>query len=92
MMWFWIILIITLFSWVFWLIPIAFYLLHKNTVKTAITECLLRVKNEFDQAAHEISKHAISNLEDLEKLGALREKGIISDSEFKAKKKQILGL
>lgn len=89
---FWIILIVTLFTWVFWLIPIAFYLLQKNSVKTSITECLQRVKNEFNQAAPEISKPAISNLEDLDKLGTLREKGIISDSEFEAKKKQILGL
>jgi hypothetical protein len=89
---FWIILIITLFTWVFWLLPIAFYLLQKNTVRTAITECLQRVRNEFDQAIQGVSKPGTSNLDDLEKLGALREKGLISDSEFEAKKKQILGL
>ena len=89
---FWIILIITLFTWVFWLVPIALYLLQKNTVSTAITECLQRVKNEFDQAGQGNFKPATSNLEDLEKLGALREKGLISDTEFDAKKKQILGL
>lgn len=89
---FWIILIITLFTWVFWLVPIALYLLQKNTVRTAITECLQRVKNEFDQAVQGNFKPVTSNLEDLEKLGALREKGLISDTEFDAKKKQILGL
>ncbi len=89
---FWIILIITLFTWVFWLVPIALYLLQKNTVRTAINECLQRVKNEFDQAVQGNFKPATSNLEDLEKLGALREKGLISDTEFDAKKKQILGL
>ncbi len=34
----------------------------------------------------------VNNLEDLEKLAELKEKGIISEEEFQAKKKQILGL
>jgi len=89
---FWIILIITLFTWVFWLIPIVFYLVQKSTVKTAITECLKRVRNEFDQVVQGASNPVTSNLDDLEKLGTLKEKGLISDSEFEAKKKQILGL
>ncbi len=89
---FWIILIITLFTWVFWLLPIAFYLLQKNSVRTAITECLQRVKNEFDQPSQGNSQPATSSLEDLEKLGVLKEKGLITDSEFEAKKKQILAL
>jgi hypothetical protein len=33
-----------------------------------------------------------SYLEELEKLGELRDKGIISDEEFEAKKKDLLGL
>jgi hypothetical protein len=33
-----------------------------------------------------------SYLEELEKLGELRDKGIITDEEFEAKKKQLLGL
>ena len=33
-----------------------------------------------------------SYLEELEKLGELREKGIITDAEFEAKKKELLGL
>jgi hypothetical protein len=33
-----------------------------------------------------------SSLDDLEKLAALKEKGIITEEEFQAKKKQILGL
>lgn len=33
-----------------------------------------------------------SGLDDLEKLAALKEKGIISEEEFQAKKKQLLGL
>lgn len=33
-----------------------------------------------------------SNLDDLEKLAALRDKGIITEEEFEVKKKQLLGL
>ncbi|WP_414858413.1 SHOCT domain-containing protein [Phormidesmis priestleyi] len=33
-----------------------------------------------------------SDLDQLEKLASLKEKGIISEEEFQAKKKQILGL
>jgi hypothetical protein len=87
---FWVILILTLFTWIFWLIPIAFYLLHKNTVRTAIIECFQRTKNEFDQRLNEGSVN--SPIGDLEKLGALKEKGIITDSEFETNKKQLLGL
>jgi hypothetical protein len=89
---FWIILIITLFTWIFWLLPIAFYLLQKNTVRTAISESLLRVKNEFDQSGGGSVQMASSSIDDLEKLGALKVKGLITDSEFEAKKKQLLGL
>lgn len=89
---FWVILIIGLFTWVLWLLPVAVYMIQKNSVRTAITECLQRLKNEFDQAAQVPALPATSNLDDLEKLGALKEKGLISDSEFDAKKKQILGL
>lgn len=89
---FWIILIITLFTWVFWLLPIAFYLLQKNTVRTAITECLQRVRNEFDQSSGGSSQMTSSSIGDLEKLGALKERGLITDGEFEAKKKQLLEL
>lgn len=91
---FWVILIIGLFTWVGWLIPIAFYLIQKNSVRTAIYECLQRLKNEFDQIqVLQVNTQPIkSNFDDLEKLSALKDKGIISDSEFDAKKKQILGI
>jgi hypothetical protein len=37
-------------------------------------------------------KQSASGVDDLEKLSALKEKGVITEEEFKAKKKQILGL
>jgi hypothetical protein len=38
------------------------------------------------------SSSDISHLEELEKLAALRDKGIITEEEFNAKKEQLLGL
>lgn len=89
---FWIFLIISLFSAIFWLLPIAFYLFQKNTVRTAISECLQRVKNEFDQSSVGNGQIKSSSIGDLEKLGTLKEKGLITEDEFEAKKKQLLGL
>jgi hypothetical protein len=89
---FWIILIITLFTYVLWLVPIAFYILHKNTVKTAIVECFQRIRNEFDKPASSGSNLTSVSLEDLERLGALRDKGLLTETEFEAKKRNILGL
>ena len=39
-----------------------------------------------------IPRQSPSNIDDLEKLAAMKEKGIVSEEEFNAKKKQILGL
>jgi hypothetical protein len=89
---FWIILIITLFTYVFWLLPIAFYILQKNTVKTAIVECFQRIRNEFDKPVGGGSNVTSMSLEDLERLGALRDKGLLTEAEFEAKKRKILGL
>jgi hypothetical protein len=73
-------------------VPIAFYLLQKDIVRTAIKECLQRVRNEFDQSSEGGSQMGSSSIGDLEKLGALKERGLITDGEFEAKKKQLLGL
>ena len=45
--WFWVLLIILLFTAVGWLIPIVFYLLQKNIVRTEIEYCFKRIKDEF---------------------------------------------
>ena len=89
---FWIILILTLFTWVLWLLPIAFYLIQRTAVRTAISEILSRVKNEFDQSGNRTARTANSAIGDLEKLGALKEKGFITGAEFDAKKKELLGI
>lgn len=60
----------------------------------------LKHNADFAEAKDEIEKlislgqlpKSGSNLDELEKLAALKEKGIIDESEFSAKKKQLLGL
>ena len=93
---FWIILIITLFTYVFWLIPIIFYLVQKKTVQTGIQEVFTRVKNEFMSSSGAQPKkqqsQGQSDLDQLEKLASLKEKGAITEEEFQAKKKELLGL
>lgn len=89
---FWVILIITLFTYIFWLLPIAFYLLQKSTVRTAIVECFQRIRNEFDKSGSAGASNALTSLEDLERLGALRDKGLLTEAEFQEKKRKMLGL
>lgn len=88
---FWIILFFTLFSWVFWLVPLGFYLYQKKTVKAAIEACFARIKNEFEQPGHPGMAHVDSALDSIVKLGELREKGLISAEEYERKKKALLG-
>lgn len=92
--WFWIFLIVGLFTTIGWLIPIAFYLYQKNTVKSGIEEVFNRAENEFrgsrTQSAGTKSLPAEDATAQLEKLAALKEKGILSDEEFAAQKAKIL--
>ena len=89
---FWVILIITFFTWIFWLLPIGAYFYQKTAIQKTISDCFLRVKNEFDQTINKPTQITTSSTDEIEKLGALKEKGLITDSEFDAKKKQLLGL
>lgn len=90
---FWIILLITLFTFIFWLIPIVFYAVQKKTVHTAIESVFGRINNEFQGVANKsnVSSSSSSSLDQLEKLAALKEKGIITEVEFAKKKQELLG-
>lgn len=85
---FWIFFILGLLAYglLFW-IPIIFYLLQKKTVRAAITDVFVRVKNEFGVEGKAFS----SDVEGLARLAELKERGIISGSEFDSKKREILG-
>lgn len=54
----------------------------------------LILKERIDQilASSRTGTKASSNLDELEKLAGLKEKGIITEEEFNQKKKQLLGL
>lgn len=89
---FWIFLILGLFTSIFWLLPIAFYVTQKDAVKEALQECFRRVNNEFDQAHGSPEALETSGIANIEKLASLKDRGLITEGEFEAKKKQFLGI
>ena len=97
--WFWVIFILTLFTYVFWLIPIAFYLLQKKTVKEAIEDCLRNVKNEIATASTTqqtrplplASSDRDTSIADLERLSGLLRAGLVTQQEFEAHKAKVFG-
>jgi hypothetical protein len=91
---FWFILILTLFTWVFWLIPITFYMLQKETVKRGIEEGFRNVKNELGRTptTQPSGTQANTSIADLERLAGLLEKGLLTQEEFNSQKAQLLGI
>lgn len=89
---FWIILLLTIFTWVGWLIPIFFYMSQKKTVAAAVRNCFERVKNEYTQQGADAPATVLApSVEDaLEQLGRLHEKGLITPEEFVARKQVVL--
>lgn len=60
-----------------------------------VNAALSRVTQDMQQALHvesSVSGGQQSAADEIEKLAALRDKGILTDEEFRAKKKQLLGL
>ena len=88
---FWIILILALFSYVGWIIPIAFYLIQRNTVKSGVAAVLSRVGNELREAPMAMAGAPRSSVDELAKLADLKERGFLTAEEFEAKKREILG-
>ena len=93
--WFWIFFICGLFTTIGWLIPIGFYFYQKNVVKDGIEEIFNRAETEFrdNKASSSTSEKAVLSEDisvQLEKLAALKEKGILSDEEFASQKAKIL--
>lgn len=86
---FWIFIIIGLFTYIFWLLPIIFYLTQKGTVREEVQRTLNNIKAEYN---NENSHVVNNNADELLKLAELRDKNIITNEEFEEKKKQILGL
>ena len=94
---FWFICILFLcLTGVFWVIPLIFYLVQKNTVKRAIEEGFRNVKNELSSSGRSVlplpnaSSH--SAIADLEKLGSLLTQGLITQDEFNPQKQRLLDI
>ena len=89
--WFWIVCIILTFTtFVGELIPLIIYFYQKNAVSKTIQNIFMRVKNEFQNTNNVKVPSNTTDLDKLEKLHNLKEKGIITEDEFNTKKKEIL--
>lgn len=87
---FWIILLLTLFSGIFWVIPIVFYSIQKDTVRNSIQNIFVGIKHEFSGSLPSRPPKSLSNLDMIAKLGELRNKGHISEEEFQQEKTKLL--
>lgn len=91
--WFWLFLIILLFTYIGWLIPIAFYLYQRGTVKAAIESAVNRIVNEFSVSPVAVGVQAAapsSKADELKKLAELRDSGVLSEEEFTSQKLKLL--
>ena len=88
--WFWIFLIVLLFSYIGWLIPIAFYLYQRGTVKSAIESAIDRIVNEFSVGPGYQAAAPASSADELKKLAELRDNGVLTVDEFEAQKRKLL--
>jgi hypothetical protein len=90
--WFWLFLLILLFTYIGWLIPIAFYLYQRGTVRSAIESAVSRIVNEFSVGPVAVGYQtgSTSNADELKKLAELRDSGVLTAEEFEAQKRKLL--
>ena len=90
--WFWLFLIILLFTYIGWLIPIAFYLYQRGTVRSAIESAVKRIINEFSVGPMAVGYQntPTSSADELKKLAELKDSGILTADEFEAQKRKLL--
>jgi hypothetical protein len=62
----------------------------ENTIRFTKNEVFLEAKKIIEEKINASSKSSNNSLEDLQKLAEMRDKGILTEEEFTAKKKQIL--
>lgn len=95
-LWFWVMLLLFFFTYVLWLIPIAFFLIQKKTVKEAVEDCFRNAKNEVSSnpvtspqfASTSSNTNNRSTVADIERLGGLLKQGLITRQEFDSPKSQ----
>lgn len=61
-------------------------------IKTAIEAKVAAARTAVPHQPHQVVPKTISYIDELEKLASLKDRGIISEEEFTAKKRQILGI
>ena len=61
-------------------------------IKRAIEEKVTVAKTTSPDPPRQVAPQSISYIDELEKLASLKDRGIISEEEFTAKKRQILGI
>ena len=74
-----------------WIIAFPMYLYYRGKFKLAVAGTWQAGKEPIGVSIKTKQSENIA-IEDLEKLASLKERGIITDAEFEAKKKQILGI
>lgn len=85
---FWAFLVFGLFTYVVWLIPIAFYLIQKNSVKSAMESVLQKANEELRASQPQPGPNSLGS--ELEKLVALKDRGVLTQQEFDAQKSKLL--
>jgi len=66
--------------------------LSEEELGTAMEELDIDLPEEDEASGEELYEEEPDYIEELERLAGLKEKGIISEEDFEAKKKQLLGL
>jgi hypothetical protein len=74
-----------------WIVAFPMYLYYRGQFKLAVAATTVPPSSVVSGSAG-FNPPGGKAIEELEKLAALKEKGFITDSEFDAKKKQLLGL
>lgn len=97
----------SIFFWIFsffgiflygigWLIPVMSYYWHRKIVKNAVSDTLTRISDSFNHDSNapytDFQKESgASSTDDLIKLAALRDRGYITEEEFSAQKRRLIG-
>jgi hypothetical protein len=74
-----------------WIVGFPMYLCYRGKCKRAVAGATNKAITPISGSASP-TKPASFAIEELEKLASLKEKGLITDWEFEAKKKQLLGI
>lgn len=79
-----------LFAWVLWIPVVIFYMMQKSTIVDAVQRALSNCRIQCDTPAQGAQHQPASSLDEIEKLGSLKEKGLITEEEFTVRKAHIL--